>query len=149
MGGIWDGALAAVAGGVVGGIAGGFFGYIATLSANSKAQIANRKELKISGVETMLESVRIEAIGYWARAGQDVVTERKILQLWEALVSRVEGLKDAGFEADKIKSTSDLADQLWEISTGGDFESIHRTADALKVDQIRDISQKIRDSIKP
>lgn len=136
MGDLWDGTLAAVFGGIAGALA----GVASTALTNKTNRAATRVEKRIDDIEAIAELLRVEALAYWSTSSTgDEASSRKIINLWETLVSRVSVL--AGFEnqVGDLTKVNDYVDQLYELITGSDFQAKVRSADQNKVAEIRNL----------
>lgn len=140
MADIWDGTLAAI----IGGIAGALAGVGATTITNKSNRTATRIEKQIDDIVTTVESLRVEALAYWSTPGAgDDVSSRKIINLWETLVSRVSNLSDFKNEVGDLTEVNHHVDQLFELITGDDFQGKVRTADQNKVATIRESCENL------
>jgi len=140
MADIWDGTLAAI----IGGIAGALAGVGATTLTNKSNRTATRIEKRIDDIEAIAESLRVEAIAYWSTPGAgDDANSRKILALWETLVSRLSNLSDFQNQVGDLAKVNDRVDQLYELITGDDFQGKVRTADQTKVANIRESCERL------
>jgi hypothetical protein len=134
MTGLWDGTLAAV----IGGMSGALAGVVSTLLTNKANRAASRIEKRIDDIEAIAELLRVEAIAYWSTSGTGQDTNaRKIINLWETLVSRVSVLAELGSEVGDLARVNVFVDQLYDLITGTDFQAKTRSADQTKVADIR------------
>ncbi|HFF6007030.1 TPA: hypothetical protein ACGCGV_004729 [Stenotrophomonas maltophilia] len=130
----WDGTLAAI----IGGIAGAIAGIAATTITNKTNRTASRIEKRIDDIEAAAELLRLEAISYWSTAGAgDSSGARKIITLWESVVTKVDALSDFKNQTGDLGQVNDCIDKLYDLITGSDFQAKDRSADQDKVSEIR------------
>ncbi|HGM6931350.1 TPA: hypothetical protein ACKP7V_001538 [Stenotrophomonas maltophilia] len=140
MASYWDGTLAAV----IGGVAGALAGIAATTLTNKTNRVAGRIEKRIDDIESAAELLRVEAIAYWSAhgAGDDAVA-RKIITLWETVVTRVAALDDFKNQVGDLSQVNHNIDKLYDLITGSDFQSRTRNADQNKVTEIRELCKNL------
>lgn len=134
MAAAWDGTLAAI----VGGLAGAIAGIAATTLTNKTNRTATRIEKRIDDIEAAAELLRVEAISYWSTAGAgDSSVARKIITLWETVVTKVDSLEDFKNQVGDLAQVNASIDQLYDLITGSDFQAKCRSPDQDKVAEIR------------
>ncbi|MFE3970728.1 MULTISPECIES: hypothetical protein [Stenotrophomonas] len=134
MAAAWDGTLAAI----VGGLAGAIAGIAATTLTNKTNRTAGRIEKRIDDIEAAAELLRVEAISYWSTAGAgDSSVARKIITLWETVVTKVDSLEDFKNQVGDLGQVNACIDKLYDLITGSDFQAKYRSADQDKVAEIR------------
>lgn len=67
----------------------------------------------------------------------------------ETLATRIDNLRGFGVTADKIEKAQELGDQLYNLITGGDFESANREANDSMAQLIRDKCAEISHIFHP
>ncbi|RTQ86257.1 MULTISPECIES: hypothetical protein [Stenotrophomonas] len=132
------GALAiGVIGGAAGGAAGALLGYFSAKLANSANRKGVRLDARLELIDPCIEDIIKDSVDYWQNSGNDIAAETKIKGHFETLASRIDNLKGFGVTGKKIAEAQTLGDELYELVTGGDFESPTRVASAEIPQQIR------------
>ncbi|MET4572754.1 hypothetical protein ABIA68_001605 [Stenotrophomonas rhizophila] len=139
-GAIADGTFAAVVGGIAGGVVAGIFNYFAAKRT--------RVDLKFDALENSLSFFQDAAVAYWRSQGQNDSAERNIITLTEALEFRIRALSKHGFKVAKVQEAQNLATELWEVTTGGTFQTKNRVHDHRKIERIRELCTQIIDVVR-
>lgn len=136
-------------GAVAGGLAGAIFGYISARAANSANRKGIRLDARLELLDPCIEEIVKVSIEYWEGTGSNVPLELSIKANLETLGTRIDNLRGFGVTATKIEKAQELGDQLYNLITGGDFESSNRQADPVMAQAIRDKCAEISHIFHP
>lgn len=130
-----DGTFAAVVGGIAGALVAGLFNYFAVRK--------NRIDIKFDALENALLFFQDAAIAYWRSQGPNDSAERNIITLTEGLDFRIRALPQHGFKIGNVQAAQNLVSELWEVTTGGTFQTKNRKHDHEKIKMIRSLCHEI------
>lgn len=144
--GAWDGTFAAIIGGVFGAVAGTLTSWGISTYAARKA----RTQSKLDQIEAMVDNLREAAMAYWRTNGRHEGLERIIVARLDGLASKLDlMLSQKHITADAQETAEAIRSELYDVATGGDFETVLRTADTAKVERIRDLCDGICKAVGP
>lgn len=138
-----------IIGAAAGGLAGAFFGFFSAKLANSENRKGVRLDARLELIDPCIEDIIKDSIEYWLSSGSDAAMETRIKAHFETLASRIENLRGFGITKKKIEKAHALGDELYNLITGGDFESSSRKASPEMPQAIRNKSAEISNLFHP
>lgn len=105
--------------------------------------------LRRDSIAGILEDISSKARRYWRSTGQDSYAEAELKELLDRLFYRIDAFFDgAGRSAGPSDDVTELALNLHMEVTGGQFETVTRTSDPSKAEQIKLKAASLRKDVQ-
>lgn len=125
---------------VVGGLAGGVTSWVISI----RSERSGRRYAKFDSIELLIDDLQCLSRRYWKKAGVDSVQEDEIKNFLERLDLKIQSLIRLIGKPSVELAINDYMDRLTDEITGGNFESVKRRRDSVRVVRIERLCEEIR-----
>lgn len=140
---IWSNATVA---GIIGALAGAVFG---SASAWFVARVEGKKQRRLARIDAISSQAReLHALarGYWRSSGQDPAKESRMKELNDQLAIEIDSIETLGFLS-RSREAQRVASEIYELTTGGNFESKKRVPDASRVERMKVAFRELQEAL--
>lgn len=125
---------------VVGGLAGSVTSWFISISSER----SGRRYARFDSIELLIDDLQCVSRRYWKKAGSDSVQELEIKGVLERLDLKIQSLLRLIGKPSVECAINEYMDKLTDEVTGGDFESVKRRRDSVRVMKIEGLCDEIK-----